>query len=620
MSSSSPNPNSSLYNKNRNNTDNINNSSDDIENEQKEELYNMYQQIVVLMKDIINIIELNKVDENNKINDNFENEEEDGDNELQKILCFIWDITCQEENSKLVVNCIDSSISIFLKLMTITKLERTQELCLGILGNIACFESLYYSLYENEILINIDDNNIIMKEKEKENENKNTEEIEMEKMNLKLKKAQYHLDIYKSIADYLLNFVLNNLQYLNYEERKKNKDIEINKIEEEEENSNSDNDNNDNKDDNKDNNEKNNVNKKFLQPKIFFDISESKTETIVSLLRIVYTLFRNNHFLMIDDTIQQKIVETLLEWIYLYTINNINEDEIEKNIEDIENGKENINNNNNNNNNNYEEAFLLDGINLSFKIIECFIQNHLYDSFLLQELFFNPNHKNYKVEIIILCLLHKCIPSETGWKILYWMIKEIQKIMTDFDSNIKNLKNNNTKLIIQSLLLNNSDALPQEGLNIQHPNLESQTGIKKKINPIIFNIIKYCKCCVKGIEQDAEETYGDIKQKVIQKWLYEFFTILMKRNHNNIKNNKLIKWCKDIIYDEDVEMDYMIKAQQLEALVHNTCCSILTLSDTFKIINSNNNDDDDKDWNFNYYECCKPIFNLLCQLWQEDSY
>jgi len=39
----------------------------------KDDLYNMYQQIIIFMKNIINIIELNKIDDNNYNGMNFNN-------------------------------------------------------------------------------------------------------------------------------------------------------------------------------------------------------------------------------------------------------------------------------------------------------------------------------------------------------------------------------------------------------------------------------------------------------------------------------------------------------------------------------------------------------------------
>jgi len=650
----------------------------------KDELYNMYQQIIIFMKNIINIIELNKVDDNNF--------NEEGDNELQKYLCYIWDITCQEENAKLVVNCIETSISIFLKLMTSTKLERTQELCLGILGNIACFESLYSSLYENDILISIlgltfstsmdpevlfsccrlmknliigfckmtyIHTNTDFSEENKDNilckslhfhkaflnsfqtyniykkfffilENSlhnnllkevldiiyllystiflkeyfifytidelsvdtDTDDIkndkvneEKERENEKLKKAQYHLDVYKTSVNYLYKFIHTNLSYLNHIHQQKNtegivKEVKLEKSENDKE-----------------------KNKSFFTCKLFFDSFESKSETVLSLLRIAYTLIQNSNFLMTDELITKNLIIVILEWIYLYSrdlsyeykeYEYFEHFDAEAEEQEEERIKE-------------EDPFLLDNIVLSFKIIECYIQNH-HSKSDLQELFFHSHDRRYSTKEIIKCLIYYCLPKETGWKILHWISEEIKNMVQDLNGNLLNIKNNNTKLVIQSILLNNYEVLDELGENLSiRPKIQDQERIGKNLRDIVYIMFYYSPFYSKGIEQDAEESYGDLKQRYIQERLYQLVEILVKTNPS-LKDDKL-KWVKDIIYDAEIEKDYNEKAKQLETLIINTCSSILSLKEIYNELKSN---DQENDVSLND----EPIIKLLCNLWR----
>ncbi|ORX52885.1 hypothetical protein BCR36DRAFT_349491 [Piromyces finnis] len=637
-------------NENYSNFDSYNNKNNEM-NDNDDELYHLYQQIIVFFKTIINLIEQDKVD------DDCSN---DDDNELQKILCFLWDITCQEENAKLVVNCIESSISIFLKLMTITKMERTQELCLGILGNIACFESLYHSLYENEVLITIIGmtfstsmdpevlfsccriiKNLILgfcklnyldKEKDQkdrglkfhkaffkcfqtyavdkkiffilENSLHNNllkevldiiyllystvflkeytifyiadQDILNKDENEKIKNAQYHLDIFKNNVDLLLQFLHKNINYLNREKRKKNGIVDKNKNSVVPEKT-------------QEEDEQNNV---YHSCRIFFETFESKMEVILSLLKIVYTLLKNNNLLMTDDIIQHNIIVLILEWIHL-TFNEIPN----KNKE-----FEPFSNDNNDDEDDEEDSILFDTIEISFQIINCYIQNHQRTH--LHQLFFHPNDK-YDINTIVKCLIIHCIPKETGWKILKWIAQEIKYFVQELYSNLINLKNNNTKLVVQSVLLNHFELLKNEENKIDiNPKIPNQDKIYEILRSIISTMAYYSSYYTKGIEQDAEETYGDVKQRIIQKRLFQLLEEQVEIHE--LKTDPVIKYIKEIIHDKEVIMNYNEKAYQLEKLIVHTCCLLLSLDEVYKIINEK------QETGLNF----EPIHILLSKLWE----
>jgi len=550
--------------------------------------------------------------------------------------------------------------------MTSTKMERTQELCLGILGNIACFESLYNSLYENEVLITIIGltfstsmdpevlfsccrliKNLIIgfckltyiKKKNPKDENFTLTQVhkfhkafikcfqvydiykkfffilenslhsnllkevldilyllystvflkeyfifytideltlkEDKDENEKIKNAQYHLNVFKNDVDYLLQFIYRNLDYLNYEKRQNNRinDNDLQKT-------------------NEQNDEKNKI---YVSCKVFFEIFESKIEATLSLLRIVYTLFQNNNLLMTDEKIQKDIIVIILEWIYLQFNDMPNDfkgqEDFEQFVEEEEEEK--------------EDPLLLDSIELSFKIISCYIQNHHNQTTLLHELFFHQNNK-YDINAVLKCLITNCIPKETGWKFLNWMAQEIKQFIQELHSNIINLKNNNTKLVVQSLLLNNYDILKDEENEISiQPKIQNQDKINENIRNLIYTMAYYSHYYTKGIEQDAEEMYGDVKQRKIQKRLYRLLDQQIKTNE--IKDDHIIKYIKDIIYDKEVEMDYYEKAYQLERLIVNTCCLLLSMDEIYNIVN----DDQDAESRLNF----EPINKLLIKLW-----
>jgi len=572
--------------------------------------------------------------------------------------------------------------------MTSTKLERTQELCLGILGNIACFESLYNSLYENEVLISVlgltfsssmdpevlfsccrlmknlvigfckmtyihtnlseenkDDilykslhfhkeflnsfqtyniykkfsfilenslhtsllkevldiiyllySTIFLKEyfifytideltvDTDKDDIKNDKVDKKELENEKMKKAQYHLDVYKTSVEYLYKFIHKNLSYLNYDYQQKNTKGTVKKIELEKQ---------------KNDKEKN---KSFFTCKLFFDSFESKSETVLSLLRIAYTLIQNSNFLMTDELITKNLIIVILEWIYLYSRNLSYEYRGYEYFENFdgeaeEQEEERIKD---------EDPYLLDNIVLSFKIIECYIQNH-HSVLDLQELFFHSYDKPYSTKEILKCLIYYCLPKETGWKILHWISGEIKNMVQDLNTKLLNLKNNNTTLVIQSILLNNYEVLNELGENLSiRPKIQNQEQIEKSLNDIIYVMFYYSPFYSKGIEQDVEESYGDLKPRYIQERLYQLVEILIKAK-SPVKDEKL-QWVKDIIYDAETEKDYNEKAQQLEALIINTCCSVLSLKD---IYNEVNNDQE------NYVSLNdEPIIKLLCNLWR----
>jgi len=486
------------------------------------------------------------------------------------------------------------------------------------------------------------------------------DEAKEEKEHEKLKTAQYHLEIYKSIPEYLLRFIIKNFQYINYTEHKKLEYKDCIIVEKTEE-------------------EKEMENKAFHQSKVFFDIFESKNETMVSLLRIAYILYKNNNFLMIDDKLQQEMVIVILEWIQLqsrylmdsttsYHYHGYEEENIE-NIEKMEKkgkGKEEEEEEEENYNDS-EYSTLIDGINLAFKLIECYIQINNYNSALLYDLFFYPKYrKNYKMEIIIQYLISHCMPKETGWKILNWITKEMQKFTKEMYSNLSNMKNSNTKLIIQSFLLNNQhnlflnnnnnkeededdldidedidddlddnesdyEAICTTNLSIE-PRIQNQEKIREHLRFCLLTILEFSEYYMRGIEQDDEEIYGDVKQKIIQHRLYMLQTLLLNENHPNQNENstykenenykskgknkcsskkeKIIEWMRDIIKDEEAEMDYHEKARKLEILLVDTCSSMLSLRNVYELL------DAEKETEMNYYDLCRPIFKLLSKLWE----
>ncbi|OUM66164.1 hypothetical protein PIROE2DRAFT_59549 [Piromyces sp. E2] len=550
-------------------------------------------------------------------------------------------------------------------------MERTQELCLGILGNIACFESLYSSLYENEVLITIIGltfstsmdpevlfsccrliNNLIigfckltyltnsdsidekgslsqglkfhkafikcfqtfdiykkfffiLENSLHSNLLKEVLDIlyllystvflkeyfifytiegmslqEDSNENEKIKNAQYNWDVFKHDVDYLLEFIHRNLEYLNYEKRHCNSITGKELIETKEQ------------DDKK--------NKDYVSCKIFFEVFESKIEATLSLLRIVYTLFQNNNLLMTDEKTQQDIIITILEWIQLQF------NDMPKDFKEIENFEKFIEKEEEKEKEEKDDPLLLDSIELSFKILYCYIQNNRNQTSLLHKLFFHQNNK-YVINDILKCLIVNCIPKETGWKLLNWMAQEIKHFVQELYTNLINLKNNNTRLVVQSLLLNSFDILNHEGNKISiNPKIQNQDKINENIRHLVYTMAHYSPYYSRGIEQDAEETYGDVKQRTIQKKLYQLLEQKIKTLE--IKNEQIIKYVKGIIYDKEVEMDYYEKAYQLERLIIDTCCLLLTLDEIYEIVH----DEQDTESRLNF----EPINNLLMKLWE----
>jgi len=172
------------------------------------------------------------------------------------------------------------------------------------------------------------------------------------------------------------------------------------------------------------------------------------------------------------------------------------------------------------------------------------------------------------------------------------------------------MKNSNTKLIIQSFLLNNQETiLSNEAISLE-PKIKNQEKIEEHLHLSLLTILEFSEYYLRGIEQDDEEIYGDIKQKIIQNRLHKFQELLIKKN--SIKNEKIKKWIKGIIYDEEAEMDYHEKARKLEVLLVDTCSSVLSLRNTFELLNKEEEEEEER----SYYELCQPIFNLLSKLFE----
>ncbi|CAG8553215.1 5664_t:CDS:2 [Rhizophagus irregularis] len=89
-----------------------------------------------------------------KIEDNDEKPKYLEDTPVEKTLCVIWDLTGLEEYANIFMN--ECQIHrIMLKIITLTSRERTQELSLGVLANLACFPDKAMILFSDKDLLNV---------------------------------------------------------------------------------------------------------------------------------------------------------------------------------------------------------------------------------------------------------------------------------------------------------------------------------------------------------------------------------------------------------------------------------------------------------------------------------
>ncbi|CAB4436389.1 unnamed protein product [Rhizophagus irregularis] len=131
------------------------------DNDEKPKVYS----VAGIILNILTAINENRIDAINEneaiINEDDDDNDNDIDNDkyledtpVEKTLCVIWDLTGLEEYANIFMN--ECQIHrIMLKTITLTSRERTQELSLGVLANLACFPDKAIILFSDKDLLNV---------------------------------------------------------------------------------------------------------------------------------------------------------------------------------------------------------------------------------------------------------------------------------------------------------------------------------------------------------------------------------------------------------------------------------------------------------------------------------
>ncbi|EXX77901.1 uncharacterized protein OCT59_018567 [Rhizophagus irregularis] len=131
------------------------------DNDEKPKVYS----VAGIILNILTAINENRIDAINENEAIINEEDDDNDNDIdndkyledtpvEKTLCVIWDLTGLEEYANIFMN--ECQIHrIMLKIITLTSRERTQELSLGVLANLACFPDKAMILFSDKDLLNV---------------------------------------------------------------------------------------------------------------------------------------------------------------------------------------------------------------------------------------------------------------------------------------------------------------------------------------------------------------------------------------------------------------------------------------------------------------------------------
>ncbi|CAB4375808.1 unnamed protein product [Rhizophagus irregularis] len=131
------------------------------DNDEKPKVYS----VAGIILNILTAINENRIDAINEneaiINEDDDDNDNDIDNDkyledtpVEKTLCVIWDLTGLEEYANIFMN--ECQIHrIMLKIITLTSRERTQELSLGVLANLACFPDKAMILFSDKDFLNV---------------------------------------------------------------------------------------------------------------------------------------------------------------------------------------------------------------------------------------------------------------------------------------------------------------------------------------------------------------------------------------------------------------------------------------------------------------------------------
>ncbi|GBB98615.1 hypothetical protein RclHR1_03280011 [Rhizophagus clarus] len=130
--------------------------SSQIDDDEKPKVYSVAG-IILNILTAINDNRIDAINENEEIvneNDDNGNDKDLEDTPVEKTLCVIWDLTGLEEYANIFMN--ECQIHrIILKIITLTSRERTQELSLGVLANLACFPDKATILFSDKDLLNV---------------------------------------------------------------------------------------------------------------------------------------------------------------------------------------------------------------------------------------------------------------------------------------------------------------------------------------------------------------------------------------------------------------------------------------------------------------------------------